>query len=75
MDREEMIEELLERIEEELGELSNNQLETIITDYKHLPLLSGITDEIELEDDDDDDDEEQDDDDLELVNDEWAEED
>lgn len=54
MNREEIIEELLERMEEELDELTNAQLEIILNDYKHISLLSGIIEDVELEDDVDD---------------------
>lgn len=68
MTRQEMIDELLERVEEELDELSNVQLEAIITEYKHLPLIAGIADDLDMVDEDDEELEEEE---ILLIDDEW----
>ncbi len=72
MNRREMIDELLERLETELDELSNGQLNNLIEEYEHMPLLGGIVESVTDPDDDEDadvSDEEQ----LPLIDGDWSE--
>lgn len=73
MTRREMIEELLERLEGELDELSNAQLSSLISEYEHSQMLTGIVENLSLdatdEEDEDDDNEEE----LPLIDGDWDE--
>lgn len=55
MQRREMIEELLEKIEDELDELSSAQLLSLVTEYEHSQILDGVVDGLALDLADDDD--------------------
>lgn len=66
-----MIEELLERLETELDELSNSQLNSLIDEFEHMPLLGGIVESLgepdDIDEDEDDDEEEE----LPLIDGDW----
>ena len=72
MTRREMIEELLERLEGELDELSNAQLSSLITEYEHSQILGGVVENLSLdadaEEEEDDKDEEEE---LPLIDGDW----
>lgn len=75
MMRREIIEELLERIESELDELSNPQLDALVSEYEHSPMLSGVIESLGLdsnvvEEEEDDEDKEE----LPLIDGDWNEE-
>jgi hypothetical protein len=71
--RREMIDELVERLESELDELTNAQLNGLITEYEHLPILTGVVDGLgEVEDEADEDDDKDDDaEELPLIDGDW----
>lgn len=48
MQKRDMINELLERLEAELDELSPGDLAVIMNEYEHSPLLSSLIDELSL---------------------------
>lgn len=72
MTRREMIEELLERLEGELDELSNVQLTSLISEYEHAQILGGVVENLSL-DDIDEDDESEDEEELPLIDGDWDE--
>jgi len=51
LSRKHLIEELLERFECELEELTNTQLEQLINEYEHSNILSNIIEDDEIIDD------------------------
>ncbi len=74
MTRREMVEELLERLEGELDELSNPQLDALIAEYEHSPMLGGVIESLGLdssavEEEEEDKDEEE----LPLIDGDWSE--
>jgi len=73
MTRREMIEELLERLEGELDELSNAQLTSLISEYEHSQMLGNVVESLSLdanvEEEEDKDDEEE----LPLIDGDWDE--
>lgn len=73
MTRREMIEELLERLEGELDELSNPQLDALISEYEHSPILGGVLESLSLDADaeDEDGDDEDDEEELPLIDGDW----
>lgn len=71
MQRRDIINELLERLEAELDELSTHDLSIIINEYEHSPMLSSLIDELNLGNDEEENDCEE----LsEIDTDEWQEE-
>ncbi len=75
MTRREMIEELLERLEGELDELSNAQLTSLISEYEHAQILSGVVENLSLDEElDDEDDEDEDEEELPLIDGDWDDE-
>jgi len=76
MTRREMVEELLERLEGELDELSNIQLSSLITEFEHSQILSSVVESLSLDVDDVEEEEEADDKDeeeLPLIDGDWDE--
>lgn len=76
MTRREMIEELLERLEGELDELSNTQLTSLLAEYEHSQILSSVVEALSLdvdavEEEDEDADEEEE---LPLIDGDWDDE-
>ena len=49
MTRREMIEELLERLEGELDELSNAQLTSLLAEYEHSQILSSVVESLSID--------------------------
>ena len=49
VNRREMIEELLERLEGELDELNNTQLTSLISEYEHVQILGSVVDSLNLD--------------------------
>lgn len=72
MSRREMIEELIERLEGELDELSNAQLSSLISEYEHAQLLTTVIENLNLDDTEDDDEDESDEEELPLIDGDWA---
>ena len=54
MNREDMIEELLEKLENELAELTNIQLTALMNEFEHISILRDTIDNLNIDDDDDD---------------------
>lgn len=77
MTRREMIEELLERLEGELDELSNPQLDALIAEYEHSPILGGVIESLSLDSDaeEEEDDKDEDEEELPLIDGDWDDED
>jgi hypothetical protein len=82
MTRNEMIDELMERLEGELDELSNTQLSALLEDFEHSQILGSVMESIadnNNDDADDSDEDNSDDDEAEDVplidGEEWDEED
>ncbi len=67
LNRADTIIEILERLETELDELNNVQLANLLTEYEHIPMLSGLIEDIA---DEGDEEEEA----LSLIDGEWNEE-
>ncbi len=75
MNRTEMVDELLERLETELDELTTGQLASILEDYEHSSILATVIENLASEDDEDGEDGDDDEEELPLVDDEvWEEE-
>lgn len=74
MTRREMIEELIERLEGELDELSNPQLDALIAEYEHAPILGGVLEGLSLDAEDEDDDDKDEEEELPLIDGDWDEE-
>lgn len=72
MNRREMLDELIERLEEELDELSDAELLGLITEYENTEILGIPVDNLSLEDDEEVD--EIDDEELPLTSGEWDDE-
>lgn len=70
--RREMIDEILERVETELDELNNIQLEALIAEYEHAPLLGAIVESLAELSEETDEDEEKDEE-LPLIDGDWNE--
>ena len=75
MTRREMIEELLERLEGELDELSNAQLNSLITEYEHSQILGGVLESLSLDADAGEEEEEDkgEEEELPLIDGDWSE--
>lgn len=71
MTRREMIEELLERLEGELDELSNPQLDALISEYEHSPILGGVVESLGLELEEEEEDEKDEEEELPLIDGDW----
>lgn len=71
MTRREMIEELLERLEGELDELTNAQLTALISEYEHAQILSGTVESLSVEEEDEEEDEDEEE--LPLIDGDWEE--
>lgn len=74
MNRREMIDELLERLEGELDELNNAQLEFLNSEYEHSQLLGGLIESLNQIDDSEEEDADIDDEELSLVDENWDDE-
>lgn len=75
MTRREMVEELLERLEGELDELSNPQLDALISEYEHSPMLGGVIESLGLDSSavEEEEEEDKDDEELPLIDGDWSE--
>lgn len=69
MNRREMVDELIERLEAELDELNSKQLELLIIEYEHSPILNEIIDSLDV--DEEDEEESDDDEELPLIDGDW----
>ncbi len=69
-----MVSEILERLETELDELSNVQLDTLLLEYEHVPMLTSLIESLAVDEDADkvEGDEEEDKDDLPLIDGDWS---
>lgn len=74
MERKEMIEELIERVDGELCELTNTQLSYLLAEFEHAPLITGLLEGCDISELDEDEDEEvgiEEEDELTLIDGEW----
>lgn len=73
MDRKEMIEELLEKLDSELCELTNVQLSFLLNEFEDMPILTVIVENCDVPEEIEDDVIEDDDgDEMTLIDGEWS---
>lgn len=73
MTRREMIDELLERLEGELDELSNAQLTALLAEYEHAQILSNMAESLSLDPSIEEEEDEYEEEELPLIDGDWDE--
>lgn len=73
MTRREMIDELLERLEGELDELSNAQLTALLAEYEHAQILSNVVESLSLDPSIEEEEDEHEEEELPLIDGDWDE--
>lgn len=73
MTRREMIDELLERLEGELDELSNAQLTALLAEYEHAQILSNVVESLSLDPSIEEEEDEYEEEELPLIDGDWDE--